>query len=492
MLEKLAETVKTVANHTFTENGSLCHKSTFNRCLDLFSQIGAWRNEPEHTILECFSKAFLEDPTMALQILFFARDIRNGLGERRVFRIIAQYLAKRECESLAKNIHYIPEYGRWDDLINLIDHDALAPQVTEIIKQQLDEDLAQCKDNKPVSLMAKWLPSNGASSKTAAVRAKNVARRLGLTNAEYRKTLSLLRKQEDILEHHITHGDFEFDYGKQPSKAMLMYRKYFIRKDGERYKSFLDLVRNGQATLHTGTLTPFDIIKPGVLKSLTENTKMDMDETAALDATWNALPSIDCAENAIAVVDVSGSMTCNDSAPLRAAVSLGLYFAEHSSGGFHNKFITFSESPSLVEITGRNIVEKIHHILSSDWENSTNIEAVFDLILTAALRENMDQSELPDTIYIISDMEFDCCSENSQTVFEHAKEAFQQHGYRLPNLVFWNVAARHCHQPVTMNEQGVALVSGYSPNLFKMAMSNNLDPCHFMVKCLEPYQKIQA
>ena len=120
---------------------------------------------------------------------------------------------------------------------------------------------------------------------------------------------------------------------------------------------------------------------------------------------------------------------------------------------------------------------------------------MFNLLLKTAVKYDLPQEELPKRLYIISDMEFDECLENSGTTnFENAKRKYAEKGYTLPEIVFWNVESRNAQQPVTMNENGVALVSGCSPRLFSMVASGELNPYKTMLEILtsERYTKISA
>ena len=196
------------------------------------------------------------------------------------------------------------------------------------------------------------------------------------------------------------------------------------------------------------------------------------------------------------VVDGSGSMYWGGN-PLPAAVaqSLAIYFAEKNTGAFQNHFITFSMQPRLIEIKGRDIVEKVQYCMSYNECANTDLTRVFDLILKAAINSGLSQSDLPAKIYIISDMEFDyCCDHAESTNFAHAKAVFEQHGYSLPQVVFWNVQSRNRQQPVKKNEQGVALVSGCTPQIFAMLKNDRLDPYGFMIDVLssERYSVIAA
>ncbi len=482
--------LKNEANKAYTENGAVTYASTLSDCLDLFATIGAIRWESDEEIITRFSRAFAENADIAMKILFFGRDVRGGLGERRVFRVIVNWLAGHEPATLRRNIALIPEYGRFDDLIALMgtacEKDALA-----VIREQLRKDLAS---QEGVSLLAKWLPSVNASNMETVRMGKKIARALGMTDAEYRRTLVKLRARIRIIENNLREKDYTFDYAAQPSKAMFKYRAAFIRNDGERYGVFMEQVEKGEKTLHTGTLAPYEIIAPCV--RLWDEPELSTEERKAMDVTWNALEDFTTGENALVVVDGSGSMY-NSERPMPAAVamSLGIYFAERNTGAFKGHFITFSENPRLVEIKGRDIVEKVRYCMGYNEVANTNIQRVFELILNAALKNRVPQKEMPARIYIVSDMEFDWCAQDAGlTNFEYAKQLFAENGYKLPEVVFWNVASRHANQPVIMNEQGVALVSGCTPRIFSMVAGGNMSPWTVMMEVLqsERYARISA
>ena len=478
--------LKEEANYTFTENRALTHKSTLSDCLDLFATIGALRNSDTQEITTRFARAFAENPDVAVRIAFYARDVRGGLGERETFRKILSWLAENSPSTLAKNTALIPEYGRYDDLIALIGTQCEA-QAVELIDSQLQKDAA----SQSPSLLAKWLPSINASSKTTRDTARLLAKKLNLSLKEYRQTLATLRAKLEIIENNLRERDYTFDYSKQPSKAMLKYRKAFIRNDDQRYTAFLEDVSEGRAALHTGTLAPYEIIMPVFSQGM-----MSDDEKKALDVTWNAQEDFTNGENALVVVDGSGSMYGGRVIyPIAVAEALGIYFAERNRGEFHNHFITFSENPRLVEVKGKDIFEKVNYCASFNEAANTNIQAVFELILNTAVNHKIPNNEMPSTLYIISDMEFDDCVDDSEiTNFDYAKKIFAERGYTLPQVVFWNVDSRNSQQPVTMNEQGVILVSGTSPRIFSMIQSRNLSPMSYMLEVLksERYANITA
>lgn len=486
--------LKKEANKTTTENGANTYISTGSDCLDMFAAIGALRQAEEGRILTYFDKAWAEDRDTAMKILFYARDVRGGLGERRIFRIILKHLSVKNPQSVIKNLEHLAEYGRYDDLLVLIETPCEQPFIS-YIKSQLEKDLQAIEEeNGNVSLLAKWLPSVNASSQETKDIAKKIAKMLGMRESHYRHTLSALRAKIDIIENYLREMDYHFDYEKQPSRAMYCYRKAFIRNDMDRYQRFITKASKGEAHINTGTLYPYDIIAPLVTDFRISNiTRLELQ---AMDATWNALPDYTNAKNSLVVIDGSGSMYWNVSpSPAAVALSLGIYFAERNKGRFQNHFITFSEHPRLVEIKGRDIAEKVTYCSKFNEVANTNIQAVFDLILNTAKKHHLGQEEMPERLYIISDMEFDACVvKGNKTNFEEAKKKFRKNGYSLPEIVFWNVASRTHQNPVRMNEQGVSLVSGCSPRLFEMVSSGKASPYEQMRTILESerYQKVKA
>lgn len=518
--------LKKEANMTHTENGAVTYRSTQSECLDLFATIGALRRERDEEITNRFLRAYAEDADLAMKTLFFARDIRGGIGERRVFRTILKWLANNEPRSLEKNIQYIAEYGRYDDLLVLMGT-TCEGKVLHLIKKQLAADCAALEAGESVSLLAKWLPSVNASNEDAIRQAKQIARSLGMNDAQYRKTLSALRTKISIIENNLREKDYTFDYSKQPSKAMFKYRKAFMRNDGDRYDEFMSRVAEGTEQLHTGTLMPYEMIKPFFGRG-----DISDQERKAIDATWKTQEDFTGGENALVVIDGSGSMYGGaDPIPATVALSLGIYYAERNTGAFQNHFITFSENPKLVEIKGKDnetfadclrtkniyamlprykaylferlengdsneyIYEKVRYCHQFNEVANTNIQRVFELILKTAVKNRVPQKDMPAKIFIISDMEFDYCTEDcSLTNFEYTQRLFEEHSYQLPEVMFWNVASRNQQQPVKINDQGVALVSGCNPRIFSMLKAGILSPYAFMMDVLgsERYAAIVA
>ena len=485
--------LKEEANKTYTENGAITLSSTGDFCLDFFATVGAIRRDSDSEIESRFVRAYTENKDIATKILFFARDVRGGLGERRVFRVILKWLANNAPETVSKNLKYIAEYGRYDDLLVLMGTPC-EKEMLEVIKEQFDVDMKAMEEKKEVSLLAKWLPSVNTSSREAVLKAKKIAKYFNMSEADYRKALSKLRAYIKIIENNLRKKDYSFDYEKQPSKAMFKYKKAFIRNDEERYMEFLNKVEKGEAKLNASTLFPYELVD-SLIQGYSVK-KLKKEEELSINTTWDSLPDYGSEENAIAVVDTSGSMYYTGRpTPASVALSLGIYFAERSRGCFSNHFINFSARPRLIELKGKTFVDKLRFITSFSEIANTNVEAVFNLILKCAVQNKLPQSELPSKIYLISDMEFDEAVDNAElTNFENAKKNFEAKGYKLPTLVFWNVASRNNQQPVTKNEEGVVLVSGCTPRLFSMVASGKVNPYLYMLEIVnsERYKEIVA
>lgn len=456
--------------NTLTENGAVTNDSSLNPVLDFFSMAGAMRSRPDDAV-KLFKKAFASDPLLATKCLFYIRDVRGGQGERDIFRKCVKALPE---EVQTKVVGYVPEYGRYDDLLSFT-----TPEVAKLIKAQLALDVEKMKAKQPVSLLAKWLPSENASSRETFKQAITLRKALKMKASVYRKTLSGLRNYIRILETSMSKNDWEgIDYETLPSQAHRKHVKAFNKHDGERYTKYIESVEKGEKKIKTGTLFTYEIFDM-VAKG----------DTKTANAMWDKLPDYTRGENALVVADVSGSMSGR---PMSISVSLALYFAEHNKGAFHNYFMTFSAHPQLVQVLGKNLENKLQLIENSQWDMNTDIEKAFKAILSSAVKANAPQEEMPKILYIISDMEFDACTENSElTNFENAKEMFEQAGYKLPTVVFWNVDSRQNQAPATMFDNNVTLISGSSQSTFRYAVEGK-NPLQSMLDILnsERYSKI--
>jgi len=443
---KFIDAMYTATSMGETQNGALTFERTESALLDFFAQAGAMRNNKDEA-LNLFKKAFSEDREKAIKILYYLRDVRGGQGERDLFRICLGWIGDNYQEIFEKIIGYVFEYGRADDLF--FDN----PKCFEIIKEQLKKD----ENSKTPSLLSKWLPTINASSPTTKAKARFMAKNLGMTEISYRKLVRKIRKQIKVVEELMSAQKWnEINYSSVPSQASRIYKNAFKKHDEKRYDEFIEKAEKGEVKINAKTLYPYQIYKSA-----------HSDYSKTLEALWNQLPDYTQGKNALVVADTSGSMTGD---PMSVSVSLALYFAERNKGQFKNCFISFSEEPKLHKIQGKNLLDKMNNIELGDVAN-TDLQAVFSLILKTALANNTPADELPETIYIISDMEFDSCTEGT-TNLEAIKSKYVQSGYKIPNMVFWNVNGSGKNLPAQQNEKGVSLVSGFSPVIFKLAVEN--------------------
>ena len=471
-------------NFKSTENGALTFASSGSSVLDLFGQGGALRKADEGRITRMVEAAFQENPLQTLETLLYLRDIRGGQGEKRVFQIGIKTIKSvvRRLETWNELFDAIVEVGSWKDIINYFEFDEWKGYVYNKVK---------FGDDKP-NLMYKWLPSIGGSQNKLA---EKLASYLGMTPRVYRKMLTKEREKIRLVETQMCANEWnQVDYEHLPSRAGFLYRKAFTKHDQERYSAFISAAnrKDGSVNMNTGTLYPYEIVAKyaDVCRRWYDRDNFKIDPR--LEAFWKNLPDYGVnGKNALVVADTSGSMYGR---PMDISTSLAIYFSEHNKGIFRNKYITFSESPQFYSFKeGDSLGHKVKFMYDHEICENTNIQKVFDLILKAATSNHISEDEMPSAIYIISDMEFDNAQgyyswrdeHTPKTNFEVIKEKYQNAGYTMPKLIFWNVDSRQDNVPVTMNENGVALVSGASPSTFEMAISGTLDPMKFMLQTIE-------
>lgn len=469
-------------NYELTENGAITHRTTKSNLLDMFAMGGAMRNRPDEDVILMFRKAFVENPVYALKCLFYLRDIRGGQGERRFFRVCIRDLASLDPDAVKRNLELIPEYGRWDDLYCLVGT-PLEEDAMSFFKRQLALDLT-CKTP---SLLAKWLKSENTSSMETRKLANITRKYLGLNHKQYRKILSTLRKRINVLERLMSAGEWDkIEFDKIPSKAGLIYKNAFARHDIERMKkdaevqSYADFAKDTTKKVNAEVLNPVDIAHQIF------NTWNPSDTDRAIwDKYWANLKDYynGRKENGIAICDVSGSMT---GVPMEAAVSMSAYIAERGKGPFKDHFITFSSNPALVKFEGVDTFDKFQRACRADWGMNTNIEAAMDLLLNTALINKVPKEEMPEVLYIFSDMEFDRCMtcgatsrdrwgydvqrvSNPNTLFETLEKRWIDNGYEMPRVIFWNLDARHENIPALGGR--FSYVSGFSMNMVEQILS---------------------
>lgn len=457
-------------NYGLTINGAIKHLTTKSAVLDMFSLCGAYRQRSDADCILAFKNAFDENQTLALKCLFYLRDCRGGQGERRFFRVCFRWLANSFPDTAIRNLANVSEYGRWDDLIYSTLGTTVEKAALDLIYSQFKLDL-ECKTP---SLLGKWLPSENASSKVTKSAAAKVRVYFDLSHKEYRKALSELRSRINIVEKLMSQGkwqDIQFD--KIPSRAGLIYKNAFARRDiiAKKYETF---AKDENTKVNAGVLYPYDIAQRAFCS---KHYSVEAPERVMLQKYWDNLPNYygDNDENGLAIVDVSGSMTGQ---PMEAAVSLGAYIAERGHGPFANHFITFSNNPHLVKFEGVDIVDKFNRAKRADWGMSTNIEAVFDMLLSIAKQNNTLPEDIPNRLYIFSDMEFNSCmtgrrdysSENDiETLLETIANRWAAAGYELPKVIFWNLNARTQNIPALGGR--FSYVSGLSPVMIETILS---------------------
>lgn len=472
-------------NVSCTENGAKSLATTESSVLDWFSSGASMRAASESDITSAFKKAFNENKLLATKAAFYIRDVRGGQGERKVFRSVLSWLAQNNPSVVRKNLSLIPDFGRWDDLLVLLGT-SLEKDVVELIEGQLRKDIENSRNGESISLLAKWLPSISTSSKESVAKAYKLVNLLGITPRLYRKTLSKLRSYLSLVEKSMCSGNWsEIDYEKVPSRASMIYRKAFPKHDSMRYMQWKGKVASGEAKVNASALYPYDIVSK-VLNGENNDT---------LELQWRALPNYLSGQinKALVVCDVSGSMGSwgystgmkSSVRPMDVAISLAMYFAERCEGPFKDHFITFSSSPKLQKLYGDTLHSRAKKLESADWGMSTDVQAVFQLILDKAVSNNVKQSDMPDSIFIVSDMQFDACGQN--TNLEAIKAKYQKAGYKLPLLVFWQVRATK-DKVSLKNEKGTVLISGFSPSILpsilKLEEPEEVTPYELMMTVL--------
>lgn len=446
-----------------TENGMATNSTSLNACVDLFFNIGAMRGQDKQRLIATFSKAFNEDPKRAMKLLFWARDVRGGAGERQVFKDILVYLAENHDLVLRPNLHLIPEYGRWDDLLALVGTYLEKEAMTLISDALINEN----------GLCAKWMPRKGAV-------AEKLRKFTGMSPKQYRKSLVGLT---NVVETKMCAKDWNsIEFGKLPSVASARYQKAFGRNAYESYSAYIASLVKGDAKINAGAVYPYDVTK-----------SLKYGNSSVANEQWKALPNYMEGANdmILPVVDVSGSMSCpaggNVSVTcMDVAISLGLYISERNVGPFKDAFITFSSKPQLQVLSG-SLKDRYTQMSNSDWGMSTDLEATFKLILDQATKHKLSQDKMPNKILILSDMEFNAAVSSggysirfkatswNPTAQQMIEQMYADAGYKVPQIVYWNIQSRNGGVPVAFDTQGTALVSGFSPAIMTSLLGGDIE-----------------
>jgi hypothetical protein len=445
-----------------TENGMKARSSTANAVTDLFFKIGAMRGQ---NVIPAWTAAKVQDKELATRIALWARDVRGGAGERKIFRDILVDLAASDPTRGVALGRKVPELGRWDDLLVLVGT-PLETFAFEEIRIALEDSNGLC---------AKWMPRQG----DVAVKLR---KHLGWTPKFYRKRLVELTK---VVETQMCAKDWDnINFNHVPSVASSRYKKAFSRHT-EKYKEWTaalvstDPEVKKEVKVNAGAVYPYDVLK-GV-SPYGYSVSYDQSNLNHIQAQWDALPNFVGDANILPLVDVSGSMTSlagghkskSSITCLDVAVSLGLYLADKNTGKFKDTFLTFSGQPELLHLRG-NILDKVKQMVTSKWDMNTNLHRALDKILLTAIEGNVPQLEMPNVLLILSDMQFDQCTTHDDSAMEMIKRKYIDAAYNVPNIVFWNLNA-HDNVPVKYDTRGAALVSGFSPSIVKAVLQAEMD-----------------
>lgn len=447
---------------TLTYNGAVTNSTSLSSVLDLFFLSGACRDESVKNIERVLLKSYLEDKLLTLKCIFWAGDIRFGAGERRFFKIALNWLNNNYKQDFNNNLENVPEFSRWDVLFEIENEKVVSYIGDKLLKAQNGT-----KDST-IGLLAKWLPRKKQYNNFAS----KVRKYTKLSPKSYRKLLVKLSKtvEQDMCAK--KWQDIKFE--QVPSVAMNKYREAFNRNCLESFSKYLQKVREGKSKINSGAIFPHDIIKNCIdyygSKELTKSQILQWENLPNyLEGTTNKM---------IPVCDVSGSMI---GLPLAISVALGLYISERNTGCFKDAFITFSGRPQLQYLKG-NINQRLTQLVKADWGMNTDLLAVFKLILDKAKANNISQDLMPEKVLIISDMEFDTCMRN--TNYQAIKKEYKLSGYKLPQVVFWNVKGRAGNVPVTAKDENTSLISGANPSIIKNVLSGEISPISTMLKTL--------
>ena len=485
-----AEAITEQTTHTFTENGAQAKNTSGDKLVDLYSTIGALRNADPDRVTRLFDDAYAEDNLLAAKILFYARDIRGGLGERKTFRILIKHLALYHPEAIRPNIDLIGVFGRYDDLYELIGT-PLENDMWSVMKAQLKEDIVNEANGKATSLLAKWIKTPDTSSKESRRLGCLTAKKLGYSVRDFKRVLRKLRKSIGIVESLMSAKQWDkIKYPEVPSRAMKIYKKAFFKHDQERMIAFTQKALTGEVKINSSTLYPYDIIEE-VLDQRGWGFRVTSGNHDIAEAQWRQLPNyVKEGSKAIVMADTSGSMSGR---PICTALGLAIYFAERNVGPYKDVFLTFSAVPHYQKLKGETLCQKLAGLNYEDWDSNTNLEAAFRVILKTALDNHVKPEDMPSALIVVSDMEIDRATRmdtypydlESWSFYEDVKRYYESYGYKIPSIIFWNVNSRNDVFHADSNRKGVQLVSGQSTAVFKQLMNNiGLTPYEAMLNVI--------
>ena len=507
MMNEFQQTLNKVNSLQQTENGATGYSTSGQNLVDLNFRVPSNHNNVTMDDIKAFVNALNEDEVTAVKWLFYLRDVREGLGERDSFVNLFITLYSYDKDAALKVLPLVPEFGRWKDIVDILarteDSSDISNAICSLISEQIREDLVNMQAGKSVSLLAKWLPSINASKKARKV-AVRIAKSLELYNEAYRKMLSSLRRYIDVTEVKTCSDRWnEIDYNKVSSNANARYVKAFLKHDPERRKKYLEALLAPMPTAASAVMHASNLYPHEVYAKYNSGHRWNRPAAVAdpgIEALWANLKNIPTTGNTMVVCDGSGSMETtikgtNNIMAIDVSRSLSIFFSERNTGEYKDKVIEFSATPRYIDLSGcKTLADKYNTMNRFDDCSNTNLQLVFDLLLDTAIKNKVSQSDIPQRILIVSDMEFDRACEYTpsrygafmgdhneimakyRTLFETIKQKWDAAGYTMPDIVFWNVNSRTQTLPVSSNEAGVILVAGFSVNNVKMVLSGEMNP----------------
>ena len=450
-----------------TENGMKAWATSDSKVLDLFGKIGSGRGRD---MSRDFSAALAEDANLAVRVLLWARDVRGGAGERQTFRSLLVSLEKANPTLAGRIMHKVPELGRWDDLFTYSD------PINRKAALRMYADALMNGDG----LAAKWAPRLASSKKAVTAgkqqklrNANELRKFMMLSPKEYRQ---ILVGSTRVVEQLMCAKQWnEINFSHVPSLASARYQKAFGKNAADMYSAYIRELqkpqeeRDPKVKINAGAIYPYDVVK-----SLRNGNE------AVANAQFDALPNYVGDTKIMPMVDVSGSMgtiLAGGMSAMDVAVSLGLYLSDRTTSDFKNMFITFTSNATIQSLKG-TLSQKMQQMRGAVGYD-TNLASAFDALLNTAKKGNVSPENMPDYLLILSDMQFNDHSirGTDATALQMAREKYRAAGYKCPSIIFWNLTARADNTPVKTNDQGVALVSGFSPAI--MASVLGADPEEF-------------
>jgi hypothetical protein len=458
----------------------------------------AVRGLEDSRLYEYLSKSALENITDTFLLAFNIRDCRGGKGERDLGRKCLVWLFLNYPDEFNCVAPLISEYGRWDDLMELwpgvldltniesvrekylfsniqsLDRfRELQFSFVRIVGNQLKKDLEEMHLGNPITICAKWAPTEGDSLDRKYKVVETLTDVMGITPKTYRKIYtSPLRQYLKIVERYMCERKWDqIDYSKVPSCAMKRLKKAFAKNAPDEFADWKRKLSVEEVKVNAKQLFPHELIYEIRKKHCSDE---------VCEAQWKVLEEeakkLGSLEDIMIVCDVSGSMqswgegnqkTKLSFCPMDVAIGLSLLVANTVKGVFHNHILTFHEKPSFhLVYDGSSLYDRYKRLASADWGGSTNLQATFDLILNKAIAHKLSENDMPKRLFIISDMQFNSIDRGSNmTNFEMIKKKYSDSGYTMPSIVFWNVCGSSTDFPVSVRDNGTALISGFSVDI---------------------------